>query len=78
MKKKSLFNFYLDDDLKQEAIEKLNRVSGEKQKGQLASLIRVSIKQFVDTPDNEISPLLLAAIDEEYEYGLKLNERSRL
>lgn len=78
MKKKSLFNFYLDDDLKQEAVEKLNRVSGEKQKGQLASLIRVSIKQFVDTPDNEISPLLLAAIDEEYEYSLKLNKRSRL
>ena len=75
---KSLFNFYLDDDLKQQAMEKLVRLKGEQQKGQFASLLRIMIKQFVATPDEKVNPLLLDAIDAEYEYSTKLNKRSRM
>lgn len=75
--KKKLFNFYLDDDIKNEANEKLVRLTGEKPKGQLASLIRVLLKQFVSTPDNKINPLLIEAIEAEYEYTSKMNKRSR-
>ncbi len=76
--KKSLFNFYLDENVKKDAIAKLERVVGSKQKGQLASLIRVMLKQFVATPDDKVSRELIAAIDAEYEYCTKLNKRSNL
>lgn len=76
--KKSLFNFYLDDNDKQKAIDKLIRLSGDRPKGQLAALIRVLIKQFIATPDDKTNPLLIEAISAEYEYSCKLNKRSRL
>jgi hypothetical protein len=75
---KTLFNFYLDDDVKQQAIDKLIRLSGDRPKGQLAALIRILLKQFVATPDNKINPLLIEAIAAEYEYSQKLNKRSKL
>lgn len=75
--KKRLFNLYLDDDIKNEANNKLERLIGEKPKGQLASLVRVMLKQFVSTPDNKVNPLLLEAIEAEYEYSAKMNKRSR-
>lgn len=78
MNKKSLFNFYLDDNDKKLAMEKLSRVNGDMSKGQLAALLRVLIKQFIATPDDNINPLLLEAISAEYEYSTKLNKRSRL
>ena len=76
--KKSLFNFYLDDNDKQNAINKLIRLSGDRPKGQLASLIRVLLKQFIATPDDKINPLLIEAISAEYEYSAKLNKRSSM
>lgn len=75
---KSLFNFYLDDNQKQKAMEKLERLVGEKQKGLLASFIRVSIAQFNALPDDKVNPLLLQAIEAEFEYTLKKNKRSKL
>ncbi len=78
MSNKTLFNFYLDDDVKQEAIEKLVRLSGDKPKGQLASLIRVLLRQFIATPDEKVNKLLIEAVAAEYEYSAKLNKRSRL
>ena len=78
MSKKNLFNFYLDEDDKQKAIDKLVRLSGDRPKGQLAALLRVLLKQFIATPDNKINPLLIEAIAAEYEYSAKLNKRSRL
>ena len=75
---KNLFNFYLDDEVKNKAVEKLVRLSGDKPKGQLAALIRVLLKQFVATPDEKVNPLLIEAISAEYEYSQKLNKRSRL
>lgn len=78
MARKSLFNFYLDDDIKQEAVDKLIRLTGDQPKGQLAALIRILLKQFVATPDDKVNKLLIEAIAAEYEYSQKLNKRSRL
>ena len=75
---KNLFNFYLDDEVKNKAVEKLVRLSGDKPKGQLAALIRVLLKQFVATPDEKVNKLLIEAIAAEYEYSTKLNKRSNL
>ena len=62
---KSLFNFYLDDKLKEAAIMKLVRLNGTTSKGQLASFIRVQIQNFVETPDEDISPKLLLQVLQE-------------
>ena len=78
MNKKSLFNFYLDDDDKDKAIAKLLRLRGEESKGQLSALIRVLIKQFNATPDEKINPLLIEAVAAEYEFSTKRNKRSKL
>lgn len=75
--KKTLFNFYLDDEVKQEVQDKLTRLTGDKPKGQVASLIRVLLKQFVSTSDEKVNPLLIQAIEAEYEYSAKLNKRSK-
>ena len=77
MSKKHLFNFYLDDDVKAAAQEKLIRLRHDEPKGQLAALIRVLLKQFVMTPDEKVNPLLIDAIAAEYEYSQTLNKRSR-
>lgn len=78
MGRKNLFNFYLDDDVKNQAIQKLIRLSGDKPKGQLAALLRVLLRQFIATPDNKVNPLLIEAIAAEYEYSQSLNKRSNL
>lgn len=78
MERKSLFNFYLDPELKNAAMDKIERLNGEKSKGQLSALLRVMIKQFVSTPDDKVNPLLIEAIDAEYEYSAKLNKRSNM
>lgn len=75
---KNLFNFYLDDQIKKEATEKLVRLNGEQSKGQLASLIRVFLKIFVATPDDKVNPLLPQAVLAELEYTTKCNKRSAL
>lgn len=73
---KKLYNFYIDDDLKNAAETKIVSLTGDQPKGQLAALIRVLLKQFVMTKD--VNPLLVEAIAAEYEYSQKLNKRSRL
>lgn len=78
MGRKNLFNFYLDDDVKNQAIQKLIRLSGDKPKGQLAALLRVLLRQFIATPDEKVNPLLIEAIAAEYEYSQSLNKRSNL
>lgn len=78
MGRKNLFNFYLDDDVKQQATLKLIRLSGDKPKGQLAALLRVLLRQFIATPDDKVNPLLIEAIAAEYEYSQSLNKRSNL
>lgn len=75
---KQLFNFYLEDCDKNAAIDKLKRLKGGTTKGQLASLLRVMLKQFLLTPDAQISKDLLEAIDAEYTYSQLKNKRSQL
>jgi hypothetical protein len=75
---KNLFNFYLDDEVKEEVQSKLLRLSGSKPKGQIAALIRILLKQFILTPDDKISTDFIKAVDAEYEYCQRLNKRSDL
>lgn len=76
---KNLFNFYLDDNDKEEAIKKLARLAGRpRNKGALSSCLRILIKQFIATPDDKVNKLLIEAIDAEYEYSEKKNKRSVL
>jgi len=76
---KNLFNFYLDDNDKEEAIKKLARLAGgPRNKGALSSCLRILIKQFIATPDDKVNKLLIEAIDAEYEYSEKKNKRSAL
>ena len=73
---KRVFNFYLDDDLKTQVNNKINRLNGKENKGQLAALIRTLLKQFNMTPDDKIDKKLLEACKAEYELSTKLNKRS--
>lgn len=75
---KTLFNFYLDDDVKKQVNDKLTRLNGEQNKGQLAALIRVLLKQFVATPDDKVNKLLIDAIYAEYQMCTKQNKRSKM
>lgn len=78
MGKKNLFNFYLDDDDKQAAIDKLNRLVGDTSKGKLAAMIRVCIKDFIMTPDNYITKDFIDAVQGEYTYNQDKTKRSIL
>lgn len=79
MSKMNLFNFYLDDNDKQAAIEKLDRLCGDTSKGKLAALIRVTIKEFIKMPEDDISmQLLIKEIEHEYTYTKNKNKRSAL
>lgn len=73
-----LFNFYIDSDLKKEVEQKIIRLNGQRNKGQLSSLIRILLKQFAMTPDDKVNPLLIEALDAEYTYTQTKNKRSNL
>lgn len=75
---KQLFNFYLDDTDKHAAEAKLFELLGPQTKGQLAALIRVLIKDFINTPTSNVSPDLVNKINNEYTYSLVKNKRSSL
>ena len=75
---KRLFNFYLEDADKDAANAKLERLNGEHNKGQLAPMLRVMIKQFLATPDDKVNPLLLEAIEAEYVISTTSNKRSKM
>lgn len=75
---KSLFNFYLEDSDKKQAAAKLERLAGETNKGQLASLLRVLLKLFIATPDDRVDKDLIEALYSEYTYSQSKNKRSNL
>ena len=74
---KKLFNFYLDDKIKEEVTEKLDELVGVEMKGTLASFLRVQILMFLATPNEEIDPKLIVAIKNEY-IDTNNSKRSRL
>lgn len=75
---KTLFNFYIDEDVKLQATNKITRLKGSENKGQLASLIRVLLKQFVSIPDEQTDKNLIKAIELEYQLTTKGNKRSKM
>ena len=75
---KRLTNFYIEEQDKAKAEEKLRRLCGEQTKGQFSAMLRVMVKQFIETPDEKVNPLLIKAIDAEYVYSQTLNKRSRM
>ena len=72
---KSLFNFYLDDEVKKQANDKLNNMFGEQSKGMLAAYLRVSVNKLIN---EEIDAQLAIDIFNEFEYSKIKNKRSRL
>ena len=65
MNKMNLFNFYLDDEDKAKAVDKLDRLCGNTSKGKLAAFLRIQIKKLNLTPDEKITRELIEAIDAE-------------
>lgn len=78
MNKMNLFNFYIDDDDKANAIAKLDRLCGNTSKGKLAAFLRIQIKKFNLTPDEKITRELIEAIDAEYVMCKNRNKRSSM
>ena len=78
MAKKTLYNFYLDDEVKKKCVEKLERLNGKQEKGQLSALIRVLLSRFAQVKDENESRDLLDAVSLEYEITLRSNKRSKL
>ena len=74
---KSLFNFYLDDDDKKKASDKLERIFGQQSKGLLAAYYRVMTEQLINTPDDKLK-VLMEHVSEDYVYNTKRNKRSKL
>ena len=74
----NLFNFYVDDDDKAKAIDKLDRLCGNSTKGKLAAFLRIQIKKFNATPDDKITKELLEAVNAEYVMCKNRNKRSAL
>lgn len=74
---KSLFNFYLDDEEKEELQQKLVRLTGDQPKGLVASFYRVITKWYLHLPDDK-SKKFSDAIAAEYEFSQKKNKRSNL
>lgn len=73
-----LFNFYLDDEVKEKAIKKIESLCGEQNKGQLASLLRVLLKDFIENENQAQLINVAVRVEKEYTYTAKKNKRSRL
>lgn len=73
---KRLFNFYLEDSVKNAAVRKLEAKMGKKEKGALASLLRVLLNKFV--MDDGDCDELIKQIEKEYQYSQLKNKRSTL
>jgi hypothetical protein len=74
---KTLFNLYLEEEMKKKVTDKLCKLNGDSPKGQLASLIRVLLAMFLDMPDDACNELA-KAVQDEYEYTTKKNKRSNM
>ena len=68
----------MDDNDKLAITEKIERISGKKEKGQLASFLRIQVKLFLATPDEKVDRTLINAIDAEYTTTVKSNKRSKM
>ena len=73
---KKLFNFYLEDEVKDKVILKLTQEIGHTEKGVLASLIRVMLADFLLA--EEVDKNLIKRVTDEYIYTQKKNKRSKM
>lgn len=74
---KTLFNLYLEEEMKKRVTDKLCKLNGDSPKGQLASLIRVLLTMFLNMSDDACRELA-KAVQDEYEYTAKKNKRSNM
>lgn len=75
---KRLFNFYLDDDVREQATKKINNLLGGTNKGALAALIRSMLNDFVECEDDEQLNTLAIKVMSNYIECQHSNKRSRL
>jgi len=73
---KKLFNFYLEDEIKEKVTAKLTKEIGHTEKGALASLIRVMLYDYLAT--EEVNPGLIKRVMDEYIYTQTKNKRSKM
>ena len=77
-KKMSLFTLYIDENTKLAVQQRLSMLVPDANKGTMASLIRVLLRDFVSLPfDDSLLDSYKEAI-EEYLYTTKKNKRSKL
>lgn len=73
-----LTNLYIDEDIKQQVTELVNkRISDDMKKGAFSATIRTLLKYFLSLPQNEQDRLIEASASE-YMYQCKKNKRSSL
>lgn len=72
------FTFYLDDVTKLEVLKRLKENGCDGQKGTLSALIRVLLKHFADTTDDDFLEYVFDEVQKEYLFTTKKNKRSTL
>ena len=78
-KKMSSFTLYIDNNTKLAVQQRLSMLVPDANKGTMASLIRVLLRDFVSLPfDDSLLDSYKEAIEEEYLYTTKKNKRSKL
>lgn len=78
-KKMSSFTLYIDENTKLAVQQRLSMLVPDANKGTMASLIRVLLRDFVSLPfDDSLLDSYKEAIEEEYLYTTKKNKRSKL
>lgn len=75
MDKKHLFNFYMDDNVKQQVVDKLTKEQGKTEKGAMAALIRVLLQRYIAAPHDT---QLMSDVAKEYIDSTRRNKRSRM
>lgn len=73
-----IFNFYIDEDTKLKAQLKLCDIGVVGEKGALSALIRVLLRDFIDTTDPATLSHIAQKVQENYTYTTKRNKRSKL
>ena len=69
MNKMNLFNFYLDDEDKAKAVDKLDRLCGNTSKGKLAAFLRIQIKNKLGIIISTKYPKVGNPFDNEVQYA---------
>lgn len=73
-----IFNFYIDEDTKLNAQLKLCEIGVIGEKGALAALIRVLLREFIDENDAARLSYIASLVQVNYAYTTKRNKRSKL